>query len=131
MAKITLSKLNFMMFLFVVIVLLTATINIAQTKEEIDIDSKAKELGITTTELQGILNSALRNGGGGDPQPEALTKRFFTGQAADDQFGISVSTAGDVNGTINTSKNLIKFSFDRVFFAIILLQYIIVFLLIA
>ena len=37
MAKITLSKLNFMMFLFVVIVLLTATINIAQTKEEIDI----------------------------------------------------------------------------------------------
>ena len=98
MAKNTLSKLNFIKFLLVFIVPFTSAINIAQTKEEIDIDSKAKELGITTTELQGILNSALRNGGGGDPQPEALTKRFFTGQAADDQFGFSVSTAGDVNG---------------------------------
>ena len=60
-------------------------------------DSIAKELGITTTELQGILNSALRDGRGGDPQPEAVTKRFFTGQAAGDRFGYSVSTAGDVN----------------------------------
>ena len=66
--------------------------------QEIDIDSKAKELGITTTELQGILNSALRNGGSGDQQPEAITEKFFTGQAASDKFGISVSTAGDVNG---------------------------------
>jgi hypothetical protein len=70
---------------------------LAQTKEKIDINSKAKELGITTTELNGIVNSALRNGGG-DPLPEAITKRFFTGQAAGDQFGVSVSTAGDVNG---------------------------------
>jgi len=92
------TKINFIKYPFVIIVLLTATINNAQTKEEIDIDSKAKELGITTNELNGILNSALRNSGGGDPLPEALTMKFFTGQAAGDQFGVSVSTAGDVNG---------------------------------
>jgi len=97
MAKITLSKLNVIKFLLVLIVPLTSAINIAQTKENIDIDSKAKEMGITTTELTGILNSALRNGGSGDPQPEAITERIFTGQAGD-QFGWSVSTAGDVNG---------------------------------
>ena len=98
MAMFTCSKLNFLKFFLTIILSLTSTINIAQTKEKIDIDSKAKELGITTTELQGILNSALRNSGGGDPEPEALTKKFFTGQAAGDHFGFSVSTAGDVNG---------------------------------
>ena len=98
MAKITLSKLNVIKFLLVLIVPLTSTTNIAQTKENIYIDSKAKEMGITTTELQAILNSVLRNGGSGDLQPEAITERFFTGQAAGDRFGISVSTAGDVNG---------------------------------
>ena len=78
------SKQNFIKPFLVFIVLLTSSISIAQTKEKIDIDSKAEELGITTTELIGLLNSALRNGGGGDPLPEALTKKFFTGQAAGD-----------------------------------------------
>ena len=30
--------------------------------------------------------------------PEAIQEKFFTGAAAGDQFGYSVSTAGDVNG---------------------------------
>ncbi len=36
--------------------------------------------------------------GGGDPGPMAMTERFFTGAAAGDAFGLSVATAGDVNG---------------------------------
>jgi hypothetical protein len=83
---------------FIFIVLLTSSINIAQTNEKIDTDSKAKELGITTTELQRILNSALRNGEGGDPRPDTLTNIILTGLAENDVFGYSVSTAGDVNG---------------------------------
>ena len=94
----TCSKPTFIKLLLLFIVMLTSSINIAQTKEKIDIDSEAKELGITTTELQGILNSALRNGEGGDQKPDTLTKITITGQAAGDNFGYSVSTAGDVNG---------------------------------
>ncbi|MBK8983683.1 MAG: FG-GAP repeat protein [Ignavibacteria bacterium] len=33
-----------------------------------------------------------------DPEGDAMTERFFTGQAAEDAFGYSVSSAGDVNG---------------------------------
>ncbi|MBV6479512.1 MAG: hypothetical protein HGGPFJEG_02286 [Ignavibacteria bacterium] len=33
-----------------------------------------------------------------DPLPDAIQQRFFTGYAADDYFGYSVSNAGDVNG---------------------------------
>ncbi|MDP2364267.1 MAG: integrin alpha, partial [Ignavibacteria bacterium] len=80
------------------IVLLTCTVSIAQIKEQIDLNSKARELGITKSALNGILNSALSNGGNGDPLPDALTERFFTGQAPLDFFGSSVSNAGDVNG---------------------------------
>ena len=36
---------------------------------------------------------------GEDPLPEAITERFFTGQAANDLFGISVSSAGDETET--------------------------------
>jgi hypothetical protein len=94
----TCPKPNFIKLFLLFIVLLTSSINIAQTKEKMNIDSKAKELGITTTELQGILNSALRNGDGGYSQPDTLTNIILTGQAANDRFGWSVSTAGDVNG---------------------------------
>jgi len=92
------SKLNLIKLLIVFIVVLTSSINIAQTKEKIDIDSKAKGLGIITTELQRILNSSLRNGGGGYLKPDTLTTIILKGQAANDYLGISVSTAGDVNG---------------------------------
>ena len=71
---------------------------ISNNNQMVDLNSKADELRITTTELNGILNSALSNGGSGDPLPDALTGRFFTGQAALDYFGNSVSDAGDVNG---------------------------------
>ena len=43
-----------------------------QSNQTIDIDSRAKELGITSNEFTGILNSTFRNNGGGDPLPEAL-----------------------------------------------------------
>ncbi|MCB0728583.1 MAG: FG-GAP repeat protein [Ignavibacteriae bacterium] len=33
-----------------------------------------------------------------DPEGDAISERFFTGYAAGDQFGYSVSSAGDVNG---------------------------------
>ncbi|HSW55228.1 MAG TPA: integrin alpha, partial [Ignavibacteriaceae bacterium] len=65
--------------------------------QPIDINSKAQELGISEEHLQSILNSAANNGGG-DPLPDAIQQRHFTGQAAGDWFGYSVSTAGDVNG---------------------------------
>ena len=68
-----------------------------ETNKPIDINSKASELGISTNRLQEILSSASNNGGG-DPLPDAMQERFFTGQAAFDYFGQSVSNAGDVNG---------------------------------
>ena len=52
-------------------------------------------MGITIIELNEILNSVFRNVGGGDPLPEALTEKIFTGQAAGDAFGWSVCIVGD------------------------------------
>ena len=99
--KTILSLVTLLLFFFS-----TSSINIAQTKEIIDIDSKAEELGITTTELLGILNSAVRNGEGDYSQPDTLTNIMLTGQAAGDEFGISVSTAGDVNGDGNREASI-------------------------
>jgi hypothetical protein len=65
--------------------------------EESELTTKAQELGITADQLQGILNSSVNNDGG-DPQPEAMQERFFTGQAVGDGFGSAVASAGDVNG---------------------------------
>lgn len=89
------------------ILLITSSINaqyleqkksvIDQTPKLIDLNGKANELGITQNQLQEILNSASNNGSG-NPLPEAMQERFFTGQAAGDNFGHSVSSAGDVNG---------------------------------
>ena len=42
--------------------------------------------------------SALQQKDGGGNNPAALNKKFFTGQAANDQFGSKVSNAGDING---------------------------------
>ncbi len=68
-----------------------------ETNKPIDIKSKANELGISTNQLQEILNSASNNSGG-VPLPDAMQERFFTGQSAGDNFGYSVASAGDVNG---------------------------------
>ena len=92
----------------VILLILLSVTSIAQEKDRrnpsvgenptpLDINSKAEELGISAEQLQGMLNSAVNNGGG-DPLPEAMQERFFTGQAAGDYFGASVSAAGDVNG---------------------------------
>jgi len=92
----------------VILLILLSVTSIAQEKDRrnpsvgenpppLDINSKAEELGISAEQLQGMLNSAVNNGGG-DPLPEAMQERFFTGQAAGDHFGYSVSTADDVNG---------------------------------
>ena len=67
-------------------------------QEPLDINSKAEELGISAEQLSGILNSASSGSGEGDPLPDAMQERFFTGQAAGDVFGWSVASAGDVNG---------------------------------
>ncbi len=82
-------------FLFVSLTQLTLAQ--VETSSLLDINSKAKELGITPNQLNGILNST-KSKGGGDPLPEAISQRFFTGEAAGDLFGNSVSSAGDVNG---------------------------------
>lgn len=47
-----------------------------ETKKRIDITSKANELGISTNQLQEILNSASSNSGG-DPLPDAMQERFL------------------------------------------------------
>ena len=98
MAMFNRSKLNFIKLFLVILILLTSSINIAQIKEKTDINIKAKELGITTTELQGILNFALRNDETDNPKLDSLAVIKLIGEAAEDFFGISVSTAGDVNG---------------------------------
>jgi len=68
-----------------------------KTNNQLDINSKASELGITPNQLQEILYSASNNGNG-DPLPDAMQERFFTGQNTGDNFGYSVASAGDVNG---------------------------------
>lgn len=65
--------------------------------QPLDINSQAQELGITKEQLNGILSSVEKNGEG-EPLPDALTERFFTGHAANDNFSYSVASAGDVNG---------------------------------
>jgi hypothetical protein len=96
-----------LLVIFSLILLMTSGIN-AQYLEQrngvndessisFDLETKANELGISTNQLQKILNSASNNGGG-DPLPDAMQERFFTGQAAFDYFGQSISNAGDVNG---------------------------------
>ncbi|HRP92388.1 MAG TPA: hypothetical protein PLH53_05805, partial [Ignavibacteriaceae bacterium] len=47
---------------------------IKQDDQKIDINNKANELGITSDQLQGILNSASNNAGK-EPLPEAIQER--------------------------------------------------------
>ena len=98
-------KKYFIQFVSVIVLSITLLISMnAQTivsessnNQKIDIDSKAQELGISSEQLQGILNSTTKYGGG-DPVPEAMQERFFTGETAGDVFGYTISSAGDVNG---------------------------------
>ena len=70
------------------------------SNQPLDINNKADELGITAEQLNGILNSVEKSSGegGGDPLPDAMQERSFTGETAGDQYGYSVASAGDVNG---------------------------------
>jgi hypothetical protein len=98
-------KKHFKHFVSAIVLSITILVSLnAQTKgseslteEKIDINSKAQELGISSEQLQEILNSSINNGGG-NPLPDAMQERFFTGLNADDTFGMSLSSAGDVNG---------------------------------
>ena len=86
------------LFIIVYSTFVLAQLSDRAIKEDIlDINSKAQELGISSEQLQGMLNSAVKNGGG-DPLPDAMQEEFFSGQASADQFGNSVSSAGDLNG---------------------------------
>lgn len=88
--------------------LLTLCLNLnAQFKEQTfeiqqqaDVNSKAQELGITAEQLSGMLNSVGNDGSitEGGIEPDAMTVAGFTGENADDFFGASVSSAGDLNG---------------------------------
>ena len=88
--------------------LLTLSLNLtAQDKEQTfkiqqqaGVNNKAQELGITAEQLSGILNSVGGDGSisGGGVEPDAMTVAGFSGENADDFFGSSVSSAGDLNG---------------------------------
>ena len=61
--------------------------------------SDSLPLGVTDA----LLNSLTDENGqkliqGEDPEGDAMQERHFTGFAASDQFGYSLSSAGDVNG---------------------------------
>ncbi len=86
-------------YLVLIVLILFVNVNmLSQQNSSIDINKKAEELGITTKQLEGILNSVSGQQEENNPQPDAMQEKFFTGQSAGDSFGFSVSTAGDVNG---------------------------------
>ena len=57
------------------------------------------QAGITIQSTGGRhVGQSQQDAGGQPPSPTAIRERFFTGAAASDLFGFSVSSAGDVNG---------------------------------
>jgi hypothetical protein len=60
-------------------------------------DAEEQKFGARARQFYGEQLSTTGRGGGG-AEPQAITERFFTGATVGDLFGISVATAGDVNG---------------------------------
>ncbi len=82
--------------ILIALLLITVVTNLLPQQNNIsDEERRARIVEAYNRQLQMNENGVK---GGEDPLPEAMTERFFTGQAAGDYFGWAISTAGDVNG---------------------------------
>jgi len=75
------------------------TPNTLQTLQTQHSNSDSLPAGVTKEWINSLTNeNGQKIAIGEDPEGDAMQERFFTGFAASDQFGYSVSSAGDVNG---------------------------------
>ena len=74
------------------------TPNSLQTLQTQHSNSDSLPAGVTKDWLNSLTDENGQKIVNGDDEGDAMQERFFTGFAASDQFGYSVSSAGDVNG---------------------------------